>query len=145
MSHNRKTLIGIGLEYAASWTLDGGRLKAVGDKPARWRWLTARTGALYAFSSGDKVLYIGRDATTLSKYLAELATATATISEAIRKFLSAGKEVRVLVLADHPTISWGPFAIDLAAGLEESLIKSFKPPWNRLPTENSAQLHSSTK
>lgn len=67
MSHNRKTLIGIGLEDAASWTLDGGRLKAVGDKPARWRWLTARKGALYALSSGDKVLYIGRGATTLSK------------------------------------------------------------------------------
>lgn len=136
MSHNRKILIGIGLEDAASWTLDGGRLKVVGDKPARWRWLTARPGALYAFSSRDKVLYIGRRATTLSKYLAELATATTTIPQAIRKLLSAGKEVRVLVLTDHPAISWGPFAIDLAAGLEESLIKSFKPPWNRICPAN---------
>lgn len=132
MSHNRKTLIGIGLEDAASWTLEGGRLKAVGDKPARWRWLTARPGALFAFCSGDKVLYIGRSTTTLSKRFAALGDATeASFHQAIRKLLVAGKDVRILVLADQPTLSWGPFAIDLAAGLEESLIKAFKPSWNK--------------
>ena len=132
MAHNRKTLTGIGLEDAASWTLDGDRLKAVGDKPARWRWLTARPGPLYAFCRGDKGLYIRRSAMTLSKRFAALAdSADAPLHQAIRKLLSAGKEVRILVLTDHPTISWGPFAIDLAAGLEESLIKAFRPPWNK--------------
>ena len=133
MAHNRKTLIGIGLEDAASWKLTTGGLKTVGDKAVRWRWLTARLGALYTFCSGDKVLYIGRSTTTLSKRFATLGNAAdAPLHQAIRKLLVAGKEVRILVLADQPTISWGPFAIDLAAGLEESLIKAFRPAWNQL-------------
>ena len=133
MSHNHKTLIGIGLEEAAFWKMAGRGLKTVGDKAARWRWLTARPGALYALCSGDKVLHIGRSATTLSKRFAALGdAANASLHQAIRKILATGKEVRILVLTDHPTISWGPFAIDLAAGLEESLIKAFRPPWNQL-------------
>ena len=35
MAHNRKTLIGIGLEDAASWKLTAGGLKTVGDKAVR--------------------------------------------------------------------------------------------------------------
>jgi hypothetical protein len=136
MGFNRKTLIGIGLEDAASWKLTTGGLKTAGDKAARWRWLTARPGALYALCSGDKVLHIGRSATTLSKRFAALAdSADAPLYQAIRKLLVAGKEVRILVLAGQPTISWGPFAIDLAAGLEESLIKAFRPPWNKSSRE----------
>ena len=132
MAHNRKTLIGIGLEDAASWKLTTGGLKTVGDKAARWRWLTARPGALYAFCSGDKVLYIGRSTTTLSKRFGALGDAAdAPLHQAIRKLLVAGKEVRILVLANQPTISWGPFPIDLAAGLEESLSKAFRPAWNK--------------
>lgn len=133
MAYNRKTLIGIGLEDAASWKLTTGGLKTVGDKAARWRWLTARPGALYALCSGDKVLYVGRSTTTLSKRFAALGDAANTLlQQAIHKLLASSKEVRILVLADHPTISWGPFAIDFAAGLEESLIKAFRPPWNQL-------------
>lgn len=139
MAHNRKTLNGIGLENAASWKLTTGGLKTVGDKAARWRWLTARLGALYAFCSGDKVLYIGRSTTTLSNRFGALGgAADAPLHQAIRKLLVAGKEVRILVLAGQPTISWGPFAIDLAAGLEESLIKAFRPPWNKSSRETIA-------
>ena len=126
----------MGVEDAASWKMAGGGLKTKGDKAARWRWLTARPGALYAFCRGDKVLYIRRSAMTLSKRFAALAdSADAPLHQAIRKLLSAGNEVRILVLTDHPTISWGPFAIDLAVGLEESLIKAFKPPWNNSSRE----------
>ena len=133
MAHNRKTLIGIGLEDAASWKLTIGGFKTVGDKAARWKWLTARPGALFAFCSGDKVLYIGRSTTTLSKRFAALGDAANTLlSQAIHKLLASSKEVRILVLADQPTISWGPFVIDLASGLEESLIKAFRPSWNQL-------------
>lgn len=133
MSHNHKMLIGIGLEEPAFWKMAGRGLKTVGDKAARWRWLTARPGALYALCSGDNVLHIGRSATTLSKRFAALGdAANASLHQAIRKILATGKEVRILVLTDHPTISWGPFAIGLAAGLEESLIKAFRPPWNQL-------------
>ena len=136
MAHNRKTLIGIGLEDAASWKLTIGGLKTVGDKAARWRWLTARPGALFAFCSGDKVLYIGRSTTTLSKRFASLGNAANTLlQQAIHKLLASSKEVRILVLADQPTLSWGPFTIDLAAGLEESLIKAFKPLWNKSSRE----------
>jgi hypothetical protein len=120
------------LEDAASWKIAGDGLKTRGDKAARWRWLTARPGVLNAFCSRDKVLYIGRSATTLSKRLVAVGDAAdAFLHQAIRKLLLAGKEVRILILADQPNISCGPFTIDLGAGLEGVLIKAFKPLWNK--------------
>ena len=143
MSYNRKMLIGIGLEDTAAWKADGHGFKAVRDKDARWRWISAKPGTLHAFCSGDKVLYIGRTDETLSRHFARLGDpssgpADKRIFEAIRKLLSAGKDVRILVLAEEPPVSWGPFAVSLSAGIKESLIAAFRPPWNE-PEKNDAR------
>jgi len=118
MSYNHKMLIGIGLEDAAAWKGDGHGFKAMGEKVARWRWMSAKPGALYAFCSGNKVLYIGRTDETLSRHFARLGDpnsgpAEKRSFEAIRKLLSAGKNVRILVLAEEPPVFWGPFAVSL--------------------------------
>src|SRR5690606_34493145 len=58
----------------------------------------------------------------------------------IRAHLDAGDAVRILVLVPTSSLQWGSFALDLAAGLEDSLIRHFQPPWNgggRVATESA--------
>jgi hypothetical protein len=127
MTHDRKALITIGLEDAAAWIEAGDKLRTVGDKSARWRWLTAKPRALYAFCSGNKVLYIGRTTQTLSKRF----LGNHICDSAIRKLLAQGKEVRILVMPGRSPLPWESFPVDLAAGLEAALVKAFAPPWNK--------------
>ena len=143
MAYNSKTLTGIGLEDAASWKLADGSLKTVGDKRARWRWLTARRSILYVFCSGAKLLYVGRAIGTLSKRFAGLqppvlGSPNETLHRAILRLLKSGKEVRIQVLADVPSLYWGGFAIDLAASIEASLVAFLQPPWNKDPSRRLA-------
>ena len=131
-----KTLLSLGMEEGAITKVVDGDLRIHGAKSARWRWLTARRGVLYAFCSEAKVLYVSREPATLSKSLARLVDAAldakaADLNGAIRKLLKAGKEVRILVWADLQPLTWGGLAVDLGAGIEASLIAFFRPPWNK--------------
>jgi len=82
---------------------------------------------LYASCSGNKVLYIGRTAQTLSKrFLGDH-----VCHQAIRKLLAQGKKVRILVMPRRSPLSWESFPIDVAAGLEPALVKALAPPWNK--------------
>lgn len=133
----RKTLLFIGMEDCAAWGEVSGDLRIDTTKSARWRWLTARRGVLYAFCSGEKTLFIGKTIGTLSKRLADIkaargSTFTRKMHEAIRQLSSSGKEVRILVLANDVPLSWGGFSLDLAAGIEKSLVSFFLPPWNKM-------------
>jgi len=44
--------------------------------------------------------------------------------------LAAGSEVRVLILTPISNLRYGDYEINLAAGLEDSLMRAFNPPWN---------------
>jgi len=137
MTATAKTLLCLGMEDGAAAKIVGNDLRIVGGKEARWRWLTARPGPLYAIHSEGKVLFIGRAFGTLSKRLASLqAPATGSHDEiiyrGIRKVLSIGKEVRIFVLPIEAPLSWCGFSVDLAAGIERSLVRFFEPPWNSI-------------
>jgi hypothetical protein len=72
----------------------------------------------------------------LSKKLRDYCATTATglddfVQRRIRKLLKAGKEVRVLIFTEPALLSWGPFRINLSAGLQESLVSTLKPQWNK--------------
>jgi hypothetical protein len=139
-SARRKTgksdLLAIGLEDAARWQTDGKKLKHVGDKSANWQRLTAIPNCLYAFCCEDDVLYIGKTTKTLAKRFVgycDPGNGRATnwkCHQKIRSLLQEGKNVRIFVLPSHSHLSWGGFEINLAAGLEDALVKAFKPPWN---------------
>jgi len=144
-SNEKAVLLALGLEDAGSWLRDqtDGSLRAVGDKAARWRWLGAKPNTLFAFCSGKKTLHLGRSPATLSKRFARLVDAEtgssdAMMNAAILKFLKSGKEVRILVWANPPSISCAGFPIDLAAGIEASLVAFLKPPWNKGPSRRLA-------
>lgn len=132
----KSDLLAIGLEDAARWQIDGKKLKHVGDKSANWQRLTSIANCLYAFCCGDDVLYIGKTTKTLSKRFVgycDPGNGKATnwkCHQKIRALLLSGKDVRILVLPSRSHLSWGGFEINLAAGLEDALVKAFKPPWN---------------
>ena len=129
-------LLAVGLEDAARWQIDGKKLKHVGDNKANWQRLASIPNCLYAFFCGDDVLYIGKTTKTLSKRFVgycDPGNGRATnwkCHQKIRALLHADKSVRILVLPSHSHLSWGGFEINLAAGLEDALVKAFNPPWN---------------
>lgn len=141
-------LLAIGLEDAARWQIDGKKLKTVGDKKARWRNLCDVPNTLYAFNSGEEVLYIGKTTQTLKKRFVgycDPGNGRATnykCHKGIRELLSRGEEVRILVLPSDSSLKWNGIKTNLAAGLEDNLVKTFKPKWNgsnkHLRTETSA-------
>src|SRR5439155_270636 len=48
----------------------------------------------------------------------------------IKECLAQGKPVEVFVLPDNGLLQYGGFHINLAAGLEDSLVRELKPAWN---------------
>ena len=128
-------LLAVGMENAAKWQLDGLKLKAVGHKAARWRYLTAAPHMLYAFCSDDDVLYIGKTTKTLSKRFVGFCNAgsgnaiDSRCQREIRKLLGRGTGVHILVLPPDPSLTWNGIGLNLGAGLEDNLIGTFKPKW----------------
>jgi len=98
--------------------------------------LLDKPNALYAFALGSVVLYIGKTARSIRKRFTGYSRPGATQSTNIRchgfikQELSRGNEIRILVFAPIPDLRYAEFEINLAAGLEDSLIQKFNPPWN---------------
>jgi len=133
-----KELLQIGMEDAAQWMPDGKKLKHVGDSAPHWRYLTAIPNTLYAFACEGEVLYIGKTTKTLSKRFAGYCkpssdrSADKRLQQAIMKLIRQKKEVRILVLPPTVPLKWGDYPVNLAAGLESSLVEAFKPEWNKI-------------
>ncbi len=139
---------------AAPPTMDRGRdalaaLRAIGFVDAG-RWELAGTAlelilseigeserALYAFVSDDIVLYIGKTARKLKQRLYSYGRPGATqptnlkANALIRDILENGGAVQILGFADPETLWHAGFRVNLAAGLEDELIATYKPPWNK--------------
>jgi hypothetical protein len=84
--------------------------------------------ALYAFVQGDDVKYIGKTARSLKKRFVGYCRPASTqrtnqrCHEKIKAHLKQGIETRIFVFTPISDLQYREFQIDLAAGLEESLI-----------------------
>lgn len=94
---------------------------------------------LYAFVCEGCVLYVGRSAlglvTRMNGYQSPGPTQRTNIrvNEQLRKVLQDGQCVEIHVLVDghiDGNGKVGEFDVDLAAGLEGSIIQKLKPTWN---------------
>lgn len=126
------------------------RLKAMGFRPAAlWRLeadglecdFVEHAGAqniLYAFIADGAVMYIGKTVRTLKQrmygYRRPVPTQSTNLkgNRLIRDVLAQGKAVEVYALPDHGLLYYGGFHVNLAAGLEDSLVSTLKPAWNRM-------------
>jgi hypothetical protein len=92
---------------------------------------------LYAFVSEGKVLYIGKTTQQLRKRLYGYQNPRSTQATnlrgnaAIHGELSEGRGVDIYALPDNGLLRLGGFHLNLAAGLEDSLINDLRPPWNK--------------
>ena len=125
-----------------------GRLTAMGFAPCgEWTAqddklvlkLTACANArnvLYAFVIEDAVMYIGKTVTTLKTRMQGYRLPSSTQStnirnnRTLRQVIESGKLVTIYVLPDNGLLHYGGFHVNLAAGLEDSLVRDMRPPWN---------------
>ncbi len=91
---------------------------------------------LYSFIYSQQVFYIGKTTQTLSKRMAGYLNPGVTQSTNIRNnqnlinLLQYADSVDIYCKGDDGLFKYGAFTINLAAGLEDSLIQAIKPLWN---------------
>lgn len=101
---------------------------------------------LYAFVCNGEVVYIGKTTQSLKKrmygYLKPGPTQSTNIkgNEQIQAALEAEKLLEIYTLPDNGLLYYGGFHVNLAAGLEDSLLKQLQPVWNRSGKGTSSQL-----
>lgn len=121
-----------------AWLASGGTIafKLEGEKATVNDVLVDTPNALYAFVRSDAVQYIGKTTQSVRKRFAGYRNpgqdqrTNLRCNAKIKEVLVAGGEVRILVFTPIPDLRYGDYDINLAAGLEDSLIKAFEPPWN---------------
>jgi len=122
----------MGFRKAADWRLETSGLECLFHEHA------AAQNILYAFVSERTVLYVGKTVQTLKQrmygYRRPVQTQSTNIkgNRLILELLNAGRTVEVYALPDHGLLYYGGFHINLAAGLEDSLVATLKPAWNKL-------------
>lgn len=123
-------LLEIGFQLAGRWDLHGDEL---GLDLVRFG---TRRNVLYAFVSEGDIKYIGKTTSPLAArmrgYIRPSDTQTTNLNSHARiiELLRRGTAVEVYVLPDNGLLRYGGFHINLAAGLEDDLIRSINPEWN---------------
>lgn len=130
----------IGFIRVGCWKLDGEQLGF--DLTSHG---TAKN-VLYAFVVAERVMYVGKTVLPLNKRMfgyknPGLSQATnIKNNRLIRECVTNGQPVEIFALPDNGLLHYGDFHVNLAAGLEDSLVKTLLPPWNGAQKESVKQL-----
>jgi hypothetical protein len=123
-------LVEIGFQQAGHWLLQDGKISYELSR------LATQRNILYAFVCDGEVKYIGKTvsplATRMSGYRNPSPSQTTNIrnNARIAEVLAAGAAVDIYALPDNGLLHYGRFHVNLAAGLEDDLIRVIDPPWN---------------
>lgn len=91
---------------------------------------------LYAFCINENVMYIGKTTRGIKKRFVGYCKPGKTqqtnrrCHEKIKETLAKNDSVRIYVFSPISQLQYGDFEINIAAGLEDSLINIFHPEWN---------------
>ena len=91
---------------------------------------------LYSFVSNNEPLYVGKTTQTLKRRMYGYKNPGKTQATNIRNnrnlkdILKSGETVDLFVLPDHGLLHFGKFHLNLAAGLEDNIVKLLAPKWN---------------
>ncbi|MDB5803215.1 MAG: hypothetical protein JWN73_537 [Betaproteobacteria bacterium] len=132
-------LLEIGFERAGLWLLEEGELKL------ELQLYGAQKNILYAFVTDGQVKYVGKTIRTLAIRMAGYRVPGSTQvtniknNANIKSLLSAGAAVEIYALPDMGFLHYGKFHLNLAAALEDDIIRVIDPEWNggkrETPTE----------
>jgi hypothetical protein len=98
--------------------------------------LSSAENILYAFVSNGEVLYVGKTTQPLKNrmygYQKPGPTQNTNIkgNRLISELLISGRNIEIYVLPEDTRHKIGIFDLNLAAGLEDSIISILKPKWN---------------
>lgn len=125
-----EALLKIGFRKVGDWILHGGRLDVKLSEHAPHR------NTLYVFVIDGKPVYVGKTTQTLLKRLkgyiqpgSKQVTNTRNKADLVDA-LSRGQEIEIFILPDEGLVRYGEFDLNLAAALEDSIIRVVQPPWN---------------
>lgn len=133
-----EVLLNIGFVDLGRWQVAGDVIAYELDGPdaeANQVLLDARN-SLYAFVKGEQVLYVGKTARSIRKrYVGYCRPGKRQVTNQrchrnIKAAIGEGTEIRIFVFTPIAHLRYADFEINLAAGLEDSLIHAFDPPWN---------------
>lgn len=123
-------LLEIGFQVVGQWQLVAGKLQIDIQRHGVQR------NVLYAFVCDGDVKYVGKSTQTLRArmggYLSPGPTSDTNkrVRQLILALLESGATVELYALPDNGLMHYGPFHLNLAAGLEDSIIRTLDPEWN---------------
>ena len=130
MADRLKDLEEIGFRKVGAWKLESGKpvFALDSDEPAH--------SALYAYVSGREVLYLGKTTQPLRRrmYGYQRPGPTQRTNIAVRarisQLLAQQQALDIYAFLDNGATRIGAFEVNLAAGLEDALLRALQPPWN---------------
>lgn len=138
LDFDSETLLNIGFIDIGKWQLESKFIQYVldgADSIGNNVFLDV-PNALYAFVIHQQVVYIGKTARSIRKRYTSYCRPGSTQAtnqrchRNIKAALAEGQEVRIFVFTPITHLRYSDFEINLAAGLEDSLIRQFDPIWN---------------
>lgn len=131
VSSSLQKLIDLGFEEVGYWFLEAGNLSFTLHKHRK------EINILYAFIVNGEVKYIGKSIQTLYKRIFLYKQGVGTqltnirVKQEINSCLSQGSPVTIYALIQKIPMDYKGIPINLAAGIEDNLIKLQKPEWNK--------------
>lgn len=130
VSFKMKSLVNIGFRKVGEWKMLGESISPnIFD-------LANAANILYAFISDGEVLYVGKTTQELQKRLygyqkpGPSQKTNIKVNPLLRELLVQGKSADIYAFPDDGLWHVGDFHLNLAAGLEDSIISVLKPKWN---------------
>jgi hypothetical protein len=123
-------LLSIGFKPVGHWALVNNQMTFELDS------LSNQKNILYAFVCNGHVKYVGKTVMTLNARISGYKTPGRTqrtnkrVHERINAQLHQGAVVEIFALPDDGLHYLGPFHLNLAAALEDDIIRVMKPEWN---------------
>lgn len=126
-------LVNMGFRHVGDWKMNEEKLQFNLDSTC-----ASLKNVLYAFISDEKVMYIGKTTQPLKKRMYGYQNPGPTQSTNIKanafitQMVLTGKQVEIHALPDNGLLHYGGFHVNLAAGLEDSIVSTLKPTWNKM-------------
>lgn len=123
-------LLNIGFTSVGHWTLKNNKVK--------YNLISHHTASnvLYSFISNGDIKYIGKTKMQLLQRMygyqnpGPSQSTNIRVNAAIKSFLATDQPIDIFILTDNGLLRYGNFKINLAAGLEDTLIYELNPEWN---------------
>lgn len=131
-------LLRIGFEPSGHWYLEHDQLRLHMKRNG------SQKNVLYAIIADGEVMYVGKTTKTLASRMygyqnpSESQRTNVRNNALIKDLLKSQTTVELFALPDHGLLHYGGFHLNLAAGLEDSVISVLRPAWNTMPKSKLA-------